>query len=128
MGIAGCGDAESATACRNDTETREGERPGAQVIRLDDVRVTTDASRATDQARVVRRASRELTETAAQMAACSDRMRASMEILARSNTALRSQVARARQIVGDAERIAQAIEAGDLDAMIALRAELFDGM
>jgi hypothetical protein len=128
MSIAGCGDAESAVASRQHTETREGGRPVAQVIRLHDVRAAADPPHRANPATGIRRAARELAETAAEMTACSDKMRASMAILARSNVALRTQVARARQIVGDSERIVQAIEAGDLDTMIALRAELFGGV
>lgn len=128
MSIAGCGDAETIVANRQHTETRAGARPIAQVIRLHDVRAAADPPRAADQATVIRQASRRLAETAAQMMACSDTMRASMEILARNNAVLRTQVARARQVVGDSERIVQAIEAGDLDTMIALRAELFGGV
>jgi hypothetical protein len=128
MGIVGCSDAKTVAANRQHTETHEGGRPTAQVIHLRDVRAPADPPRPVDQATAMRQASRDLAATAAQLTACSDKMAASMAILARGNAALRTQASRARAIVRDAERIADAIDAGDLNGMIALRAELFGGV
>ena len=136
MSIAGCGGATCAAADRHPASTTANpETPpatpaaptGARTAQVIPLRAARAADRPAEPpagVALARQGARSLADSAARMLACTDKMRASLDVLARNNRVLRDQATRARAIATDAERIAAAIETGDLATLIALRAEL----
>jgi hypothetical protein len=72
----------------------------------------------------IRLAAEGLAESASRMARCVAAMKRTLDIVATTNAVLQGEAARARRISGDSHRVEQAIESGDLAAMLALQREL----
>lgn len=72
----------------------------------------------------IRVAAQGLAESASRMARCAAALKQTLDNVAITNGVLQSEAARARRISGESHRVEQAIESGDLAAMLALQREL----